>query len=146
MKTEITCLLFAVISFMFSCNSSSNSLNEKSELEPIVEITNQLRHVVLFKFKVGTEITNIQRIEEAFSELPSKISGIKDFEWGTNNSPENLNKGFTHCFFLTFESEKDRDEYLVHPDHVAFGDILGPHLEDVLVVDYWTSEDGDLKE
>ena len=37
--------------------------------------------------------------------LPSKIDAIKDFEWGTNNSPENLAQGFTHCFFVTFADD-----------------------------------------
>jgi len=40
---------------------------------------------------------------------------------------------------LTFNSESDRDIYLPHPDHKAFGKILSPVLEDVLVLDYWTN-------
>jgi hypothetical protein len=97
-----------------------------------------LRHVVLFKFRDGTPEGQIREIEAAFSQLPEKISQIRNFEWGLNNSPEGLNKGFTHCFFLSFASEEDRDAYLPHPDHKAFGALLGPWLEDVLVVDYWT--------
>ncbi|MCO5724043.1 Dabb family protein [Robiginitalea marina] len=97
-----------------------------------------LRHVVLFKFRDGTPQEKIREIEGAFSQLPEKIAHIRSFEWGLNNSPEGLNKGFTHCFFLTFASEEDRDAYLPHPDHKAFGALLGPWLEDVLVVDYWT--------
>ncbi len=97
-----------------------------------------LRHVVLFKFKDNTGADKIKEIEKAFGELPAKISQIQGYEWGLNNSPEGLEKGFTHCFFLTFESEADRAIYLPHPDHKAFGDLLGPYLEDVLVVDYWT--------
>lgn len=101
----------------------------------------QLRHVVLFKFKEGTSDADIKKVEDAFSALPDKIPQIKGYEWGTNNSPEGLDKGFTHCFFLTFDSEEDRAIYLPHPDHKAFGAVLGPHLEDVLVVDYWTKID-----
>lgn len=97
-----------------------------------------LRHVVLFKFKEGTSPEAREGIEKAFAALPGKIPQIHSYEWGLNNSPEGLNKGFTHCFFLTFRSEKDRAIYLPHPDHKAFGAMLGPHLEDVLVIDYWT--------
>ncbi len=97
-----------------------------------------LRHVVLFKFKDRTTAVNIKKVEEAFSALPSKISQITDYEWGLNNSPEGLEKGFTHCFFLTFKTEESRAAYLPHPDHKAFGEVLTPHLEDVLVLDYWT--------
>lgn len=97
-----------------------------------------LRHVVLFKFKEGTSKSDIATIEAAFNALPSKIETISSYEWGLNNSPEGLNKGFTHCYLLTFKTEEDRSIYLPHPDHKAFGAVLTPHLNDVLVVDYWT--------
>ena len=80
---------------------------------------------------------DIKKIEAAFIDLPTKISEIKNFEWGLNNSPEGLNKNFTHCFFLTFDSEEARAKYLPHPAHKAFGEILKPHIKDVLVLDYW---------
>jgi hypothetical protein len=96
-----------------------------------------LRHVVLFKFKDGTSAMDIQKVETLFRSLPNKISEIKDFEWGLNNSPKNLNQGFTHCFFLSFASEADRAIYLPHPAHKAFGEVLTPFLDKVLVLDYW---------
>ena len=98
-----------------------------------------LRHVVMFKFKDTSSPEDIKKIEEAFVRLPKKIKEIKDFEWGTNNSPENLNQGLTHCFLVTFNSEKDREVYLPHPDHLAFVEILKPHLDKVTVIDYWTN-------
>ena len=98
----------------------------------------QLRHVVLFKFKENADPVAIKKAEDAFKELSSKIPEIKGFEWGLNNSPEGLNKEFTHCYLLTFDSEEGRAVYLPHPDHKAFGALLGDILEDVLVVDYWT--------
>lgn len=111
---------------------------EKVIEKEIVNMDKALRHVVLFKFKDGTAEADIQKVVDAFTALPSKIDVIKSIEWGTNNSPEGLDQGFTHCFFLTFASEADRDIYLPHPDHKAFGAVLGPHLDKVLVVDYWT--------
>ncbi|MBC2839932.1 Dabb family protein [Robiginitalea sp. SC105] len=96
-----------------------------------------LRHVVLFSFKEGTPETKVAEICNALEALQGPIPEIKGFEWGLNNSPEGHNKGFTHCFLLTFYSEEDRDTYLPHPAHKAFGDLAGPHIEDVLVVDYW---------
>ena len=88
--------------------------------------------------KEGTTAEQIKKVEDAFSALPLKIEQIKGYEWGLNNSPEGLNKGFTHAFFLTFKSEEDRAIYLPHPDHKAFGAILTPYLDDVFVLDYWT--------
>jgi hypothetical protein len=97
-----------------------------------------LRHVVLFKFKDGTTDQQIKQIENAFCALPSKVDAIYDLEWGTDVSVEGKSEGFTHCFLVTFLSEEDRAEYLPHPEHKAFGKIVGPHLDKVLVVDYWT--------
>ena len=99
-----------------------------------------LRHVVLFGFKESATADEVKSIEDAFRALPSRIDAIQGFEWGTDVSPEKLANGFTHCFFLTFKSAEDRDTYLKHPDHKAFGALLGPYLGKVLVVDYWAEK------
>ena len=108
-----------------------------SDSSTSAEQQKQLRHVVLFKFKEGTTQEDIARVEEAFAALPVKIPEIVDFEWGTNNSPEGLSRGFTHCFLLTFDSEEARAVYLPHPEHKAFGQTAGQFIDNVLVVDYW---------
>ena len=97
-----------------------------------------LRHVVLFKFKDGTSPGQVQEVIDAFRALKDKVDGIVDFEFGTDVSTENKAQGFTHCFFVTFRDEKGRDAYLPHPAHKAFGALVGPRLDKVLVVDYWT--------
>ncbi|MCL4160783.1 UNVERIFIED_CONTAM: hypothetical protein GTU68_034396 [Idotea baltica] len=76
---------------------------------------------------------------DSFANLPNRNSRDKrkGFEWGTNNSPEGLDQGFTHIFTLTFDSEEGREVYLPHPAHKAFGEGLGPILDKVLVLDYW---------
>ena len=99
-----------------------------------------LRHVVMFKFKDQSTPEQVKVVVDAFRALKGKISLIKDFEWGVNNSPEKINQGLTHCFFATFASEKDRDDYLIHPDHKAFTVIAGPHIDKVTVVDYWAEK------
>lgn len=124
---------FSLLIFILS------SMNiEAKNMESIVQgPPKSLRHVVMFKFKESSTADDVKNVEAAFMALPKKIKTIKSIEFGTNNSPENLNQGFTHCFILTFKSEKDRDDYLPHPDHKAFGKVLGPHLDKVLVFDYW---------
>lgn len=136
-------LLFVVLfPFLFACNSGTSS-QETENIEitekPIQTNMNDelLRHVVLIKFKEGTSAEDIAKVEDAFGALENKIQEIKGYEWGTNNSPEGINKGFTHCFMVTFDSEEGREIYLPHPDHKAFVEVLSPHMEDVLVVDYW---------
>lgn len=112
---------------------SMTSLSQAEEKEP----SGKLRHVVVFKFKESASAKDIEKVEKAFSALPEKIPQIKEYEWGTNNSPEMLDKGFTHCFLVTFASEKDREIYLPHPEHKKFVSILGPYLDEAFVIDYW---------
>ncbi|TDO25738.1 Dabb family protein [Sediminibacterium goheungense] len=100
----------------------------------------ELRHVVLFGWKEKADTAAISKAVVAFGKLPGQISSIKKFEWGTNNSPEKLNNGLTHCFLLSFASEKDRDAYLVHPAHKAFTTLLPDILDKVTVVDYWVQQ------
>lgn len=131
-------LLLIAICFTFSCTNKSNqNSSETTQIEKTEPAAKELRHVVLFKFKDSASAEDIKKAEDAFEALPTKMSGITGFQWGLNNSPQNLNKGFTHCYYITFDGEKGRDIYMPHPAHLAFGDLLKPILEDVLVIDYW---------
>lgn len=118
-----------ILSFVMIASTASQAQNRNDD--------KVLRHVVMFKFKDSSSRADVKKVEDAFAGLAQKISLIKDFEWGTNNSPENLNQGLTHCFLVTFSSEKDRDAYLVHPEHKAFVEVLKPHLDKATVLDYW---------
>tara|TARA_B100000035_G_scaffold312503_1_gene324095 strand:- start:3010 stop:3405 length:396 start_codon:yes stop_codon:yes gene_type:complete len=95
-----------------------------------------IRHVVCFKFNESAKKSEIERVEKEFAALKDKIPGILSLEWGKNNSPENLNKDFTHCFIVSFKNEEARKVYLPHPEHLAFVSILKPILEDVFVIDF----------
>lgn len=137
--------LFALCLFVFACQSTPKTAKEtiESSVSTVVEAVSLqpdsiLRHAVYFAYTDDTTPEEIEIIETAFAKLPSQIDGIKGFEMGVNSSPEGLNKGLTHAYLLTFHSDAARDAYLPHPAHKAFGDIVGPHLKDVLVVDYWT--------
>ena len=97
----------------------------------------KLRHVVVFKYKEDATKAQIDKVEKEFRALRDKIPGIVSLEAGVNNSPEGLNKDFTHVFIVTFKNEKAREVYLPHPDHKAFVGVLKPILDDVFVVDFW---------
>lgn len=116
------------------CNAQDAATTSASHAQ---EKTGMLRHAVFFKFKESSSKEDIQKVVDAFAALPEKIDAISDFQYGVNNSPEGLDDGFTHAFLLTFENEAGRAEYLPHPAHKAFGDVLRPHMEDVFVIDYW---------
>jgi hypothetical protein len=94
----------------------------------------------MFQFKESSSQEEVQKVVNAFRSLKSSIPQVAAFEYGTNNSPEGLANGFTHCFFVTFKSEADRDVYLPHPKHKEFVEILKPHLDKVQVFDYWAAD------
>ena len=97
-----------------------------------------VRHVVIFKYKPEATPEQIKQVTQAFRELRKTIPGITAFEDGVNNSPEKLNRGFTHVYLMTFENAAARDAYLPHPEHKKFGALLGKLgiLEEAFVVDY----------
>lgn len=95
-----------------------------------------VRHVVAFKFKDTASPEQIKRVEDAFRALKTNIPQIVSLEWGTNISGEKFDKGFTHCFLVTFKNEKDRDTYLVHPEHEKFKTLAQPVVADVFVIDF----------
>ena len=95
-----------------------------------------MRHVVLLKFKEDASTDKIREVETEFRALKSRIPSVQSLEWGTNVSPEGLNQGFTHCFFVTFADAKARDAYLPHQAHQDFVKILRPALDKVMVIDY----------
>jgi hypothetical protein len=92
----------------------------------------------VFRYKAGASPEKIQQVTDALTALKDKIPGIPALEHGVNNSPENLNQGFTNVFQVTFTNAAARDAYLPHPAHKAFGTLLGSLgiLDAVFVVDY----------
>lgn len=139
MKALLASALAISMMAVIGCGSSDTSVARTSETKA-AKPGKVLRHVVLFKFKEDATPEQIRQVVDAFRALPGKISEIRDFEWGTNVSPEPHSQGLTHAFVLTFHSDADRDAYLPHPAHKEFGKGLGPVLDKVTVVDYWANE------
>ena len=101
--------------------------------------TTELKHVVIFAFKESSTKDQVADVVKSFTGLYGVVPQIKKMEWGLNISPEHLDQGFTHCFILTFDSEKDLADYQQHPAHNHFQAILKPHMAKVFVVDYFVS-------
>ena len=124
-------LFFLLTLTMFSLTSLHAQKNKETE--------KQLRHVVLFTFKTTSSTKSVDSVVKAFNNLYGSVPQVKKMEWGLNMSPEHLDQGFTHCFVLTFSSEKDLASYQLHPAHKAFQTILKPHMDKVFVVDYFVT-------
>ena len=97
----------------------------------------ELKHIVLFTFKATSSAKEVEHVAKTFAALYGKVPQVKKMEWGINMSPEHLDQGFTHCFTLTFSSEKDLADYQQNADHKAFQAVLKPHMDKVFVVDYF---------
>jgi len=95
-----------------------------------------VRHFVAFKFKDGTTASQVSDVLDSFKHLKKEIANVLSLENGVNSSPENLNKGLTHAFLLTFPSTAARDVYLNHPSHLKFKDKALPLVADVFVMDF----------
>ena len=122
-------LFFICAILMLGCSIQSFAQNEKKSM---------LKHIVFFKFKESASAAGVDSLVTAFKGLKTSIKEMKAFEWGTNNSPEQLNEGLTHCFQATFATEADRDAYLIHPAHKAFVEQFAkPYVEKAVVLDYW---------
>lgn len=131
MKRILVTLLSVVLSgLLFTSNAAEKSKEVRKSKR------GQVVHMVCFKFKEDAGSDKIREVETAFAALKSKIPEIVSYQSGTNVSPEKLDKGFTHGFVLTFKNQKDRDAYLVHPDHQEFGKLVKPVLADVFVLDF----------
>ncbi|KAJ4973643.1 hypothetical protein NE237_006817 [Protea cynaroides] len=95
-----------------------------------------VKHVLLVKFKDDVPPEKIDEVIEAFANLVNLIEPLKNFQWGTNVSIENLNQGYTHLFECTFESVQGVAEYIPHPAHVEFSNLFVPVIDKFVVFDY----------
>ncbi|MFD1745576.1 Dabb family protein [Rhizobium helianthi] len=79
-------------------------------------------HCVFMRFKSSLTADEKNSIFASLHELQHKIPGILEVQHGANMSPEGLSGGFRDGFTVMFQDAAARDNYLVHPDHVAVGD------------------------
>jgi hypothetical protein len=100
-----------------------------------------LRHVVLLDFDESTTESTINEIFAGFGALAAKLPGVLAVTCGPNVSPEGLDRGYLHGFVMDFESGQARDDYLEHPEHVAFAEgtvipALKNGRDSIIVFDY----------
>lgn len=120
-----------MLSLVMFCSISSCSNSSQTPKKRV------LKHVVALKFKDDITAGRKAQAIQNFWDLKDEIPEIKEFEGGKDFSVEGLDKGFTHCFILTFESEAARDIYLPHPAHIRVAEQNKPMLSDLLVLDIW---------
>jgi hypothetical protein len=96
-----------------------------------------LRHIVLFDLKAETDAETLAAIEAGANQMGVDIEQIQHIEWGRNLDFNTRNDGYDFVLLVEFASIEDLEIYGPHPDHDVFRDIVRPHVERILVVDYW---------
>lgn len=113
-----------------------------------------IRHIVLLRFANHVPTATRESMIERFLRLKDDCLRdgrpyIRSIEHGRQESGEGNGFGFEHAFFMTFDSEGDRNFYvgepIVHdatcfdPVHHAFKAAIGPLLapQGVLVFDFF---------
>ena len=96
----------------------------------------KIKHVALIKFKEGTTEDQIQKAFEELMDLSESVPAVEDYVAGPNNSPEGLNKGYTHGFVMTFTDTTARDAYISHPEHERVKAFVLPLIEELVVFDF----------
>jgi len=96
----------------------------------------KLKHIVLVKFKPNCSQQAIANCLAELASLQQILPGIESFSSGEYSSHEGLNRGFTHCFEMTFSDATQRDHYLIAPEHVKVADKL---------LDLCAKEEGELQ-
>jgi len=88
-----------------------------------------VHHFMIFVLKAGAMTPeDTKTVEEAFLALPSKVPSVEGCEWGANIGPWPDSGRSTHCFLLSFRDAKAHDEFLAHPAHKEFRDLLEPYV------------------
>ena len=96
----------------------------------------KVKHIVLLKFKDGTNDEQTSKFFDDLLDLSESIAGIDDYVSGFNNSAEGKALGLTHGFIMTFSDVTARDAYLVHPEHERFKTMAMVLVETALIFDF----------
>lgn len=98
-----------------------------------------IRHIVLTKFKPETGDKTVAEIFAGLSDLTEKLDGAHGFTGGRSESPEQIERGYTHGFVIDFDSWDALKIYADHPDHKALGGRLVENaiggIDGILVLD-----------
>lgn len=80
-----------------------------------------IKHIVLVRFSKEVTTEEIEAIFKKIGALESVLPTMKSFDYGKYNGSMARHKGFDYAFYMEFNDAKERDEYLVHPEHVKIG-------------------------
>lgn len=83
-----------------------------------------IRHILLVKAQGGSAAG---RLESAFQQIglvADRLPGVLSFAHGLSNSPEQLERGYTHGLVIDFTDAHALHRYAVDPQHIAAGALI----------------------
>ena len=91
-------------------------------------------HLVLLRFKPGTDSARIDRAGEAFLAMRGKIPEVRAVNWGPNLGPSAAE--YSHILVVTVDDMAAVQRYLDHPVHrTTVAEYLGEIREARLAAD-----------
>ena len=94
-----------------------------------------IEHLVLLKFKPGTDRAAIERLHAGLAGLRTLVPGVVDLTVGANFSTRN--QGYDTGLVVRFRDRAALDVYIKHPAHVEVVEAsVKPILASLIAVDY----------
>ena len=116
-------LLFTGMSISVNAQNLKKTGNEKAV------------HIVLFKFKAGTTVEQIQNLKNEILKQKGIVSGLLEISFGEDFTGRV--KGFTHAEVAVFKDRKSLEDFNISEYHKQLiAKHIRPVLEDILVLDY----------
>lgn len=98
-----------------------------------------IRHIVLVKFNDTVTPADVDDIFAELHEIKDQVPGVLSITSGRSESPEKIERGYTHGFVVDFTDWAALEAYQVHPDHKKLGARLVANavggLDGILVFD-----------
>jgi|SRR5690606_11913949 len=92
-------------------------------------------HIVLFKFKEGTTVEQIQNLKSEILKQKGTVSGLLEISFGEDFTGRA--KGFTHAEVAVFKDRKSLEDFNISAYHQQLiATHIKPVLEDIIVLDY----------
>ena len=103
-----------------------------------------LNHIVMMKFKPGTQDAEIDDLEKTLDNLPNAIAEIQMYEFGRNVIRSQQSYDFV--IVSLFANQEALHRYQTHPEHLTVLKKTKKLCEDIITVDFEGTDAGDLKQ
>ena len=102
-----------------------------------------LNHVVMMKFKPGVSDADIDNLERILDDLPNVIVEIQMYEFGRDIL--RTERSYDFAIVSLFSNQQALQRYQQHPDHLKVGIRLKELCEQIVTVDFFGTDAGELK-